>query len=71
MNVVMGLRGAAFSVQELSQLGVRRISVGTIALCRAAYGRLLRAAKEMLERGTFTYAENTVSVKDVSALLKV
>ena len=70
VNVVMGLRGAAFSVQELSQLGVRRISVGS-ALCRAAYGEFLRAAKEMLERGTFTYAENTVSVKDISALLKV
>src|SRR5215831_15882054 len=53
VNVLMGLRGVQLSVAELSALGVRRISVGS-ALCRAALGAFLCAAREMHEQGTFT-----------------
>src|SRR5437870_6170239 len=45
VNVVMGLRGVQLSLTDLSALGVRRISVGS-ALCRAALGTFLRAARE-------------------------
>src|SRR6185295_12770207 len=51
VNVVMGLRGRSFSVAELASAGVRRISVGS-ALGRAAYGALIRAAREMKDKGT-------------------
>jgi 2-methylisocitrate lyase-like PEP mutase family enzyme len=68
VNVLMGLKGAALSVEELSELGVRRISVGS-ALSRAAYGAFLRAAQEMRERGTFTFTEQTVSTAELSRLL--
>lgn len=43
---------ARMSLGSLRQLGVRRISVGS-ALVRVAWGSALRAAREMLERGTF------------------
>lgn len=59
VNVVMGLSGAAFSLGELSALGVRRISVGS-ALSRAALGAFVAAAHEMRDRGTFTFAEGAV-----------
>ena len=55
VNVVMGLQGAQLSVAELSEIGVKRISVGS-ALCRAALGAFLRAAEEMRDHGTFNFA---------------
>jgi 2-methylisocitrate lyase-like PEP mutase family enzyme len=48
-------------------MGVRRISVGS-ALCRAALGAFLRAAREMREQGTFTFADEAVSFRDVSGM---
>lgn len=69
VNVVMGLQGVQLSLAELSALGVRRISVGS-ALSRAAYGAFLRAAEEMLSRGTFTYAEEAVPYRDINAMLE-
>jgi 2-methylisocitrate lyase-like PEP mutase family enzyme len=57
VNVVMGLSGATFTVAALSEMGVKRISVGS-ALARRAYGSLLDAAAEMRERGTFTFARD-------------
>jgi 2-methylisocitrate lyase-like PEP mutase family enzyme len=60
VNVIMGLAGTAFSVEQLAALGVRRISLGS-ALARAALGEFLRAAEEVRQRGTFTFAERAVS----------
>ncbi|HMJ13505.1 MAG TPA: isocitrate lyase/phosphoenolpyruvate mutase family protein [Polyangiaceae bacterium] len=57
VNVVMGLSGAAFSLAELSRMGVKRVSVGS-ALARRAYGALLDAAQEMREEGTFTFGKD-------------
>jgi len=67
VNVVMGLQGAQLSLSELSAIGVRRISVGS-ALCRAALGAFLRAAKEMRERGTFTFASEAASPSEMSSI---
>lgn len=49
--------------------GVRRVSVGS-ALLRAAYGAFLRAAKEMQERGTFTFAEEAVSFGELMKIFQ-
>ncbi|HXW57612.1 MAG TPA: isocitrate lyase/phosphoenolpyruvate mutase family protein [Candidatus Cybelea sp.] len=57
VNVLMGLEGAHLTVAELSGLGVKRISVGS-ALSRAALGAFLRAAREMEERGSFSFVED-------------
>jgi 2-methylisocitrate lyase-like PEP mutase family enzyme len=65
LNVVMGLAGASLSLAELSRLGVRRVSVGS-ALSRAALGAMLRAAREMREHGTFTFADHAVSFRDIN-----
>lgn len=68
VNVLMGLQGAVLSFAELEALGVKRISVGG-SLARAAYGAFLRAAREMHDRGTFTYAADAVSHAEISQLL--
>jgi 2-methylisocitrate lyase-like PEP mutase family enzyme len=64
VNVVMGLAGTAFGVEELAAVGVRRISLGS-ALARAALGAFLSAAREVRERGTFGFAEAAASFADV------
>jgi 2-methylisocitrate lyase-like PEP mutase family enzyme len=67
VNVVMGLQGVQLSLATLSAIGVKRISVGS-ALARAALGAFLRAAKEMRERGTFEFAGEAVSYRDITAM---
>jgi 2-methylisocitrate lyase-like PEP mutase family enzyme len=67
VNVVMGLQGVQLSLAELSAIGVKRVSVGS-ALSRAALGAFLRAAQEMRDRGTFAFAEEAVSYRDISAM---
>jgi 2-methylisocitrate lyase-like PEP mutase family enzyme len=69
VNVVMGLRGVQLSLAELASLGVKRISVGS-SLYRTALGTFLRAAREMRERGTFTFAAEAVSSKEVNRMLE-
>ncbi len=63
VNVLMG-RDPQLSVQELAAMGVKRISVGS-ALCRTALGAFLKAAREMHDRGTFTFAADAVNPKDM------
>jgi 2-methylisocitrate lyase-like PEP mutase family enzyme len=69
VNVVMGLQGVRLSLAELSEIGVKRISVGS-ALSRAALGAFLRAAEEMKTHGTFAFADEAVSYKEISEVFK-
>lgn len=70
VNVVMGLQGVQLSLATLSAIGVKRINVGS-ALARAALGAVLRAAREMRECGTFEFADEAVSYRDITAMLEV
>lgn len=67
VNMVMGLRGAQLSLAELAALGVKRVSVGS-ALARTALGAFLRAAREMRENGTFNFAKEAASPREISAM---
>jgi 2-methylisocitrate lyase-like PEP mutase family enzyme len=69
LNVVMGLQGVQLSLAALSEIGVKRVSVGS-ALTRSALGAFLRAGKEMREHGTFTFADEAVSYEDISAMFE-
>jgi 2-methylisocitrate lyase-like PEP mutase family enzyme len=68
VNVVMGLRGASYSVAELSAAGVRRVSVGG-SFARAALDALMRAAEEVKTSGTFGYAAEAIPDAVVSQLM--
>ena len=65
VNVVMGLRPPIFSVEELQEAGVKRISVGG-AFARAALGAFVRAAQEVKENGTFTFSTEAITGAEVS-----
>jgi len=58
VNLLIGAPG--LSVAESAELGVRRISVGG-SLARAAWGGLMRASREIAEKGTFTELGNGYS----------
>lgn len=67
----MGLAGVTntvVSVAELAALGVRRISLGS-ALSRAALGAFLRAAREIQEHGTFTFAREALPYAEANNLV--
>jgi 2-methylisocitrate lyase-like PEP mutase family enzyme len=68
VNVVMGLAGQAFTVEELSDVGVKRISVGG-SFARAALGALVRAAREVRNHGTFTYAKDAMSASEAESYM--
>lgn len=69
VNVVMGLVGSSYSLDELSAAGVRRVSVGG-SFARAALGALKRAAEEVLHKGTFTYAGAALPGRELDALMR-
>jgi 2-methylisocitrate lyase-like PEP mutase family enzyme len=69
VNVVMGLRNSRLSVAQLSEIGVRRISVGS-ALSRAALGAFLRAARELKDHGTFEFAQQGVDYREMNAMFR-
>src|SRR5215472_4925655 len=60
LNVLMPTAGLNVSLAELSEIGVKRVSVGS-ALSRVALGAFLRAAREMRDHGTFTFAEEAAN----------
>ena len=68
VNVVMGLAGATLTVDQLAGAGVTRISLGS-ALSRVALGALLRAAREIKEQGTFSFAEEAPGFGDLYPFL--
>jgi len=68
VNVLMGLSGATYTVAELADAGVKRISVGG-SMARAALGEFIRAAEEVRDQGTFTYATRAVADRDAAAYM--
>ena len=67
VNVLAGFPAMALSVGELSELGVRRVSVGG-SLARAALGEFLRSSTELRDLGTTIYAHSAVSASELNSL---
>ncbi|WP_155372472.1 isocitrate lyase/PEP mutase family protein [Catellatospora vulcania] len=69
LNVVMGLSGNALSLDDLRELGVRRVTVGG-SIARSMYRQLQRAARELAEQGTFSYADDQVSQTELNDVFR-
>jgi 2-methylisocitrate lyase-like PEP mutase family enzyme len=67
LNVVMGLSGNRLTLNELADLGVRRVTVGG-SIARTMYEHLRRAARELHDSGTFTYADEQIPQADLNAI---
>lgn len=66
INIVMGMPGATFTIDELAEVGVKRISVGS-AFARLAYGSLVDAANEISQNGSFAFSDKAIGFADLEA----
>jgi 2-methylisocitrate lyase-like PEP mutase family enzyme len=68
VNVLMGLKGAnRLTVLDLGELGVRRISLGS-GFSRAALTAFLHAAREVIDDGSFTFADEAMYISELTAM---
>jgi 2-methylisocitrate lyase-like PEP mutase family enzyme len=68
-NFMAGIAGKSFTVAELRDAGVRRISLAT-SLYRAATTGLVDAAREAKEQGTFTYLDHSLSTAALNGFMQ-
>jgi 2-methylisocitrate lyase-like PEP mutase family enzyme len=68
VNVLIAGR-SPFTLAQLAELGVARISVGAL-LSRATLGAVMRAARETMEHGTFGWVEQTPLTGEINALMQ-
>ena len=59
ISVVMGLSGTPITLEELKNAGVSRVSIGG-SLARATLGLVRKAAREMLDKGTFEFSNQQI-----------
>jgi methylisocitrate lyase len=69
VNVLVSGFNHQLSVSQLTDLGVRRISVGS-GFALAAWGAFLRAAKETKTNGTFNLLANNAPSADLNELFR-
>lgn len=67
LNVVMSAADPALTLAQLAEAGVKRVSVGG-ALSRLALAGFLAGAREMAERGGFTWVRDTVPTRELKAV---
>jgi 2-methylisocitrate lyase-like PEP mutase family enzyme len=68
-NFMVGIKGKSFTVADLADAGVKRISLAG-SLYRAAMSGLLDAAREVKDKGTFGYVDSVISTPDLNAYLQ-
>lgn len=68
VNLLIGST-SEFTVQDVTAMGVRRISVGG-ALARAAWGGFLRAARELAEHGRFDGLADAAPGGELNAMFR-
>ena len=67
MNFVVGKGMADYTLEELGELGIRRVSIGG-SLLRATFALAERAAAEMKLLGRFTWAADQLDAADFDRL---
>lgn len=68
VNFMAGIKGRSFTVAELTEAGVKRISLAT-SLYRAAMAGLVNAAREAREHGTFGYLDAVLTTPELNAFM--
>jgi 2-methylisocitrate lyase-like PEP mutase family enzyme len=68
-NFMGGIKGKSFSVAELAEAGVKRVSLAT-SLYRAAMTGLLDAAREVKEKGTLGYVDRTMPTPELNGFMQ-
>jgi 2-methylisocitrate lyase-like PEP mutase family enzyme len=68
-NFMVGIKGRSFTVAELAAAGVKRISLAT-SLYRAAMTGLLDAAREVKDKGTFGYLDQSMTTPELNGFMQ-
>ncbi|HZU28483.1 MAG TPA: isocitrate lyase/phosphoenolpyruvate mutase family protein [Bryobacteraceae bacterium] len=69
-NFMVGIKGRSFSVAELADAGVKRISLAT-SLYRAAMTGFLEAARQVKDEGRFDFLDECVATGDLLRLMQI
>lgn len=69
-NFMVGIKGKSFSMAELAAAGVRRISLAT-SLYRAAMTGFLEAAREVKNKGQFTFLDKSVTTPQLNQIMQI
>jgi 2-methylisocitrate lyase-like PEP mutase family enzyme len=69
VNVVMSHGDPSLTLAQLAEAGVKRVSVGG-SLSRLALAAFLRGAREMADKGGFTWMRDTVASRELKAVFK-
>jgi len=69
VNVVMSHGDPSITLAQLAEAGAKRISVGG-SLSRLALAAFLRGAREMADKGGFTWMRDAVSSKELKAVFR-
>jgi 2-methylisocitrate lyase-like PEP mutase family enzyme len=70
VNFMVGIKGKSFSVRELAEVGVRRISLAT-SLYRAAMTALIDAAREVQDAGRFGFVDRSLTTPELMNLMQI
>jgi 2-methylisocitrate lyase-like PEP mutase family enzyme len=68
-NFMVGIKGKSFSVAELTAAGVKRISLAT-SLYREAMSGLVNAAREVKDKGTFSYLDRSLTTPELNNFMQ-
>lgn len=68
VNVVLGAKNTPYTLNQLAEAGVRRVSTGS-SFARAALTGLRDAALELLGPGTMGYLDNAITSAEVAAVM--
>jgi len=69
VSFMVGIRGKCFTVAELREAGVKRISFGS-SFYRAAMTGFLNAAQEVKQSGRFDYLDTALTTPELNRLLQ-
>ena len=64
LNVVMSAADPSLTAAQMEEVGVKRLSVGE-ALSRLALAAFMKGAREMKEKGAFTWVRDAMPTKDL------
>ena len=69
-NFMVGIKGKSFSVRELEEAGVKRISFAT-SFYRAAMTGFLNAVREVQDKGEFSFLNDSITTPELNKLMGI
>lgn len=69
VNVIMSKPGLTFGIDDLANVGVKRISIGS-AFAQVAYGSLIAAAQEIAKSGSFEFTKDAIDYVELEAFFQ-